>query len=75
MPKGVPNKRYTPDFKKMVVDEKGIRRSMSRKGNWLDNAVIEDFFGLLKCEHIITMSINFQTPKSSTSETVYKFLI
>ena len=58
MSKGVPNKRYTPEFKKLVVEtmlnekrmlrEKSIRQSMSRKGNCLDNAVIEIFFGLLK---------------------------
>ncbi|MEA4912331.1 MAG: IS3 family transposase, partial [Oscillospiraceae bacterium] len=29
---------------------KGIWQSMSRKGNCLDNAVIENFFGLLKSE-------------------------
>ena len=29
---------------------KGIQQSMSRKGNCLDNAVIENFFGLLKSE-------------------------
>lgn len=29
---------------------KGIRQSMSRKGNCLDNAVIENFFGILKSE-------------------------
>ena len=29
---------------------KGIRQSVSRKGNCLDNAVIENFFGLLKSE-------------------------
>ena len=29
---------------------KGIRQSMSRKGNCLDNAVIENFFGLFKSE-------------------------
>lgn len=32
--------------------EKGIRQSMSRKGNCLDNAVMENFFGLLKSELI-----------------------
>ncbi len=31
-----------------MLKEKGIRQSMSRKGNCLDNAVIENFFGLLK---------------------------
>ena len=33
-----------------MLREKGIRQSMSRKGNCLDNAVIENFFGLLKSE-------------------------
>ena len=31
-----------------MLREKGSRQSMSRKGNCLDNAVIENFFGLLK---------------------------
>lgn len=33
-----------------MLKKKGIRQSMSRKGNCLDNAVIENFFGLLKSE-------------------------
>jgi transposase InsO family protein len=33
-----------------MLEAKGIRQSMSRKGNCLDNAVIENFFGLLKSE-------------------------
>ena len=33
-----------------MLRENGIRQSMSRKGNCLDNAVIENFFGLLKSE-------------------------
>ena len=33
-----------------MLREKGIRQSMSRKGNCLDNAVIENFFELLKSE-------------------------
>jgi transposase InsO family protein len=32
------------------LHEKGIRQSMSRKGNCLDNAAMESFFGLLKSE-------------------------
>lgn len=32
------------------LKSKGIRQSMSRKGNCLDNAVIENFFGVLKSE-------------------------
>lgn len=33
-----------------TLKAKGIQQSMSRKGNCLDNAVIENFFGLLKSE-------------------------
>ena len=33
-----------------MLKNKGIIQSMSRKGNCLDNAVIENFFGLLKSE-------------------------
>ena len=32
------------------LQEKGIRQSMSRKGNCLDNSIMENFFGLLKSE-------------------------
>lgn len=33
-----------------MLQSKGVHQSMSRKGNCLDNAVIENFFGLLKSE-------------------------
>lgn len=33
-----------------LLKQKGITQSMSRKGNCLDNAVIENFFGILKSE-------------------------
>ena len=33
-----------------MLREKGTRQSMSRKGNCLDNAMMETFFGLLKSE-------------------------
>ena len=32
------------------LSEKGIKQSMSRKGNCLDNSIMENFFGLLKSE-------------------------
>ncbi len=38
-------KRY-----QLMLKEKGINQSMSRKGNCLDNSVMENFFGLLKSE-------------------------
>ena len=34
----------------LLLNEQRITQSMSRKGNCLDNAVIENFFGLLKSE-------------------------
>ncbi len=33
-----------------MLQDKGIRQSMSRKGNCYDNAVMENFFGCLKSE-------------------------
>lgn len=38
-------------FGEMLKDN-GIKQSMSRKGNCLDNALMESFFGTLKCESI-----------------------
>ena len=38
-----------------MLSGKGIRQSMSRKGNCLDNAVMENFFGLLKSELLYLM--------------------
>lgn len=42
-----------------LLAERGIQQSMSRKGNCYDNAVIENFFGLLKSEFYNNSS--FQT--------------
>ena len=39
----------TQKISKRLTD-KGIRQSMSRKGNCYDNSVMENFFGLLKSE-------------------------
>ncbi len=33
-----------------LLKQKGIIQSMSRRGNCLDNAIIENFFGILKSE-------------------------
>lgn len=43
------------EFQRMLKN-KGIRQSMSRKGNCLDNAVMENFFGLLKSELLYLQS-------------------
>lgn len=39
------NKHY-----RQMLKQKGIRQRMSPKGNCLDNAIMENFFGLLKSE-------------------------
>jgi len=39
----------SPCYRK-ILKEKGLIQSMSRKGNCLDNAVMENFFGILKSE-------------------------
>lgn len=41
-----------------TLRQRGITQSMSRKGNCLDNAVIENFFGTLKCEMFYTEEFN-----------------
>ena len=35
-----------------ALKERGIQQSMSRKGNCYDNAVIENFFGIMKSEFL-----------------------
>jgi putative transposase len=37
-----------------ALKERGITQSMSRKGNCYDNAIIENFFGILKSELVYT---------------------
>lgn len=35
-----------------ALEERGIKQSMSRKGNCYDNAVIENFFGIIKSDFL-----------------------
>lgn len=42
--------QYQHKHYRKMLKNKGIRQSMSRKGNCLDNACAENFFGLLKSE-------------------------
>lgn len=46
-----------PQYQKRLK-KKGVLQSMSRKGNCLDNAVIENFFGLLKSELLYLQEFN-----------------
>ena len=42
--------QYQMSHYQHLLKQKGIIQSMSRKGNCLDNAIIENFFGILKSE-------------------------
>lgn len=42
--------QYQMKHYQYLLKQKGITQSMSRKGNCLDNAIIENFFGTLKSE-------------------------
>ena len=42
-----------------MLKSKGIRQSMSRKGNCLDNAAAENFFGLLRSELFYLQKFQF----------------
>lgn len=41
---------YQNPYYQKILRDKGLKQSMSRKGNCLDNAVMENFFGMLKSE-------------------------
>ena len=43
--------QYQMDKYRQRLDEHAIKQSMSRKGNCLDNAAMESFFGTLKSEY------------------------
>ena len=42
--------QYQHKHYRKLLNDNGIIQSMSRKGNCLDNAVMENFFGILKSE-------------------------
>ncbi len=43
------------------LKNKGIKQSMSRKGNSMDNGLMENFFGLLKTEMFYGIEDNYKT--------------
>lgn len=43
------------------LKNKGIKQSMSRKGNSLDNGLMENFFGILKTEMFYDQEDNYKT--------------
>ncbi|NLA53450.1 MAG: IS3 family transposase, partial [Clostridiales bacterium] len=50
--------QYQPKSFQKLLREKGVAQSMSRKGNCLDNSVMENFLGLLKSELLYLRSFD-----------------
>src|SRR4051794_41851992 len=71
--RGVP---YAAGPYRAVLERHGIQQSMSRRGNWLDNAPMESFFAALKTERV--HEARFRTPAEARAggfgdiEGVYK---
>ncbi len=44
-----------------ILNEKGIIQSISRKGNCLDNSLMENYFGIMKNEMFYGHEFKFKT--------------
>ena len=53
--------QYQMNYYQKMLKEKGIIQSMSRKGNCLDNSLMENFFGILKNEMFYGHEYEFKT--------------
>ena len=53
--------QYQHDYYQRRLKEKGIVQSMSRKGNCIDNCVMESFFGVMKNEMFYGHESEFRT--------------
>lgn len=53
--------QYQMESYQYRLREKGIRQSMYRKGNCLDNSVMENFFGIIKSEMFYEREWAFKT--------------
>ena len=60
--------QYTNIRTQNKLNECGIIQSMSRKGNPLDNACIENFFGTLKAETIYNKTIKYKSTEHLINE-------
>ena len=53
--------QYQHDSYQQRLKNKGISQSMSRKGNSMDNGMMENFFGILKTEMFYDQEENYKT--------------
>lgn len=58
-----------------TLKEHNITQSMSRKGNCLDNAVIENFFGLLKSEILYHKNLIAWSISRRNYQSIFTFII
>jgi len=63
--------QYCSDAYQQIIKRYGLKCSMSRKGNFWDNAVAESFFHTLKIELIY--QTNYQT-KEKTKQKIFQYL-
>ncbi|QGG52913.1 IS3 family transposase [Lysinibacillus pakistanensis] len=62
-----------PRFQELLATYE-IKQSMSRKGNCLDNAVIESFFGIMKSEFLYTTTFkNYEEFKKALADYIYYY--
>ena len=53
--------QYQHQSYQQQLKNKGIKQSMSRKGNSMDNGLMENFFGILKTEMFYDQEDNYKT--------------
>lgn len=62
-----------PRFQELLATYE-IKQSMSRKGNCLDNAVIESFFGIMKSEFLYTTTFkNYEEFEKALADYIYYY--
>ncbi len=64
---------YIHPFHIKRLAELGITQSMSRKGNCLDNAPVESFFGHMKDELDITRCYSLDQVKAAIDEDIHNY--
>ena len=64
---------YTNPFYIKMIKDLGMRQSMSRKGNCIDNAPIESFFGHMKDDIDYKDCRSFQELKDLISDYMYNY--
>ena len=66
--------QYQMGFYQQALKEQGLTQSMSRKGNCLDNAVMENWFGIMKTEFFYQKKFeSVQSFKTELKEYIYYY--